>query len=276
MRGLTDPATYIPEIIGFIIVLAFILRSISSEEPHKHLTDEVVGLFEDFSEHYSHRYDLKNTAIIKFIRKHGKDNQNVLEVGGNNGSVLDNIFKYTPIKRGYNLELTTIFSKYQVNKDIIFINGSALNLPFKDNTFDFVVIRHLLHHLVGRSRSASKENAHRAVDELIRVTKSGGYVIIEEEYNKYNIFGTLTFYILLAMSRIKMSSEYFSIHKNLIVSFLTIKEIKSLLGRENIKIVEEGITKWNPSRKFKITILMSKLGSVFWAGLKGGDEKLIR
>lgn len=82
MRGLTDPATYIPEIIGFIIVLAFILRSISSEEPHKHLTDEVVGLFEDFSEHYSHRYDLKNTPIIKFIRKHGKDNQNVLEVGG--------------------------------------------------------------------------------------------------------------------------------------------------------------------------------------------------
>lgn len=233
----------------------------------KQLTKEVSSLFEDNLE-YQNRYDLKNDFIIKFIKKYGKINQNVLDVGGINGNVLDNIFKYTPIKKGYNLELVRQFSKYQVNEDIIFINGSALNLPFKDNSFDFVVISALLHHLVGSGIRESKKNIQKAVDELLRVTRNGGYVVIEDIWNKYKIFSALIFYILLILSKFSLKIKYFSIHKHLIVLFLTIKEIRSLFDKENVKIIEEKIIKHNQPLKFKVTILLSKMGNIHLAVLK--------
>jgi|GEM_PF-1803718 len=249
-----------------------IFEYISINKSHKQLTNEVTGLFEDFLEYYTHTYDFEDNSIIKFIKNRGGIHQKVLEVGGNNGNVIDNIFKYTPIEEGYNLELTPIFSKYQVNDNIVFINGSALNLPFKDGSFDVVVIRLLLHHLVGSSITGSITNAQRVVDELIRVTRNGGYILIEDIYNKYKIYSSITFYILLILSKLNLSSRFFLIHKNLIVLFLTIKEIRSLLNKENVEIVEEEIREPHQPLKFKVTVLLSKTGRIFLAGLKGDDK----
>jgi SAM-dependent methyltransferase len=59
-------------------------------------------------------------------------------------------------------------------------NGSALNLPFSDASFDGVIMVMLIHHLVGNSISACWENAGRAVDEAFRVLKPSGKLIVME------------------------------------------------------------------------------------------------
>lgn len=59
-------------------------------------------------------------------------------------------------------------------------NGSALDLPFSDASFDGVIMVMLIHHLIGTSVEQSWENATRAVDEAFRVLKPSGKLIVVE------------------------------------------------------------------------------------------------
>jgi len=125
--------------------------------------------------------------------------------------MLDFIASETDIKHLYNCEIVPEVYKKQVNKDINLIGGNALNLPFKSNSFDYVIIKNLLHHLVGRTGRESKDNARRAIKELKRVIKDGGYIIILEQYNRHEFF------------------KSFGLGKYVIVSFLTPNEIRKFL-----------------------------------------------
>lgn len=59
-------------------------------------------------------------------------------------------------------------------------NGTALNLHEPDASFDGVIMSMLIHHLVGKTLSESKDNISRAVAEAFRVLKPGGrFVLIE-------------------------------------------------------------------------------------------------
>jgi SAM-dependent methyltransferase len=59
-------------------------------------------------------------------------------------------------------------------------NGSALDLPEPDASFDGVLMSMLIHHLVGKSVSESLANTSRALAEAWRVLKPGGKLIISE------------------------------------------------------------------------------------------------
>lgn len=63
-----------------------------------------------------------------------------------------------------------------------FVEGNALHLPFKDDSFDHVVSIRFLHLL-------SKEDEQRALDEMVRVLKPGGSLVIE--YNNALYGGVL-------------------------------------------------------------------------------------
>ena len=97
---------------------------------------------------------------------------------GGSGAFLDLVLENTGIKETYNMELVYDAYKKQVNGGICLMGGNALDLPFKDRSFEWVVIKNLLHHLVGRTRKESKAFAKRAVEELIRVAKDGGLIVL--------------------------------------------------------------------------------------------------
>jgi ubiquinone/menaquinone biosynthesis C-methylase UbiE len=59
-------------------------------------------------------------------------------------------------------------------------NGSALDLPEPDGSFDGVLVSMLLHHLIGKSVAESKKNVSRAIAEACRVLKPGGKLVIVE------------------------------------------------------------------------------------------------
>ena len=59
----------------------------------------------------------------------------------------------------------------ELHSNIKFLTGNALELPFENNSFDFVFCRYLLHHI---------PNAFTALEEMKRVCKTGGIVFAQE------------------------------------------------------------------------------------------------
>ena len=181
--------------------------------------------------------------------------------------MLDLIASETDIKHLYNCEIVPEVYKKQVNKDINLIGGNALNLPFKSNSFDYVIIKNLLHHLVGRTRRESKDNARRAVKELKRVTKDGGHIIILDQYNRHEFFSSIIFYLTLFFSILGISFKSFGLGKNVIVSFLTPDGIRKFLTRAgDVEIVFDRENRLDVSKKLKYTLLMSDIGRLLIIG----------
>jgi hypothetical protein len=121
-----------------------------------------------------------------------------------------------------------------------------------------VIIKNLLHHLVGKTRGESKKFAEMAVRELARVAKDGGYIIV--------------FYLTLLFSILGVSFRRFGLGKNVIVSFLTPTEIDEILNRYvNVVLTQE--TSLKVPKIWKYTVLMSRVGRKLVIGIKI-DKKL--
>ena len=187
--------------------------------------------------------------------------------GGGSGAFLDLVLENTSIKEAYNMELVYEAYKKQVNGGICLMGGNALDIPFKDCSFEWVVIKNLLHHLVGKTRRESKMFARRAIEELTRVVKDGGYIIVLDQYNRYKFFSSAVFYLTLFFSVFGISFKSFGWGKNVIVSFLTPDEIRNLLtGTGNVEIVLNRENRLNVSKKWKYTLLMSDIGRLVVIG----------
>ena len=209
----------------------------------------------------------EDPIMIDFIRSHASSEDRILEVGGGSGAFLDLVLENTSIKEAYNVELVHETYRKQVNGDIYLIGGNALDLPFTDCSFDWVVIKNLLHHLVGRTRGESKANAKHAIEELIRVAKDGGYIIILDQYNKHRVFSSVIFYLTLFFSVFGISFKSFGWGKNVIVSFLTPYETRGLLtGAGDVEIVLNRENRLDVPRKWKYTLLMSDIGRLVVIG----------
>ena len=209
----------------------------------------------------------EDPIMLDFIRSHASSEDKILEVGGGSGAFLDLVLENTSIKETYNMELVYEAYKKQVNEGICLIGGNALDLPFKDCSFEWVVIKNVLHHLVGKTRRESKAYARRAVEELTRVTKDGGYVIILDQYNRYRFFSSVVFYLTLFFSVFSIGFKSFGWGKNVIVSFLTPDEIRNLLmGTGNVEIILSRENRLNVSKKWKYTLLMSDIGRLVVIG----------
>jgi len=212
-------------------------------------------------------HDKEDPIMIDFIRSHASSEDKILEVGGGSGAFLDLVLENTSILETYNMELVYDTYRKQVNGGICLIGGNALDLPFGDRSFEWVVVKNLLHHLVGRTRRESKAYAKRAVEELMRVVKDGGYVIILEQYNRHRLFSSVIFYLTLFFSVFGIGFKSFGWGKNVIVSFLSPDEIRNLLRESGkVEMVLSRENRLDVSRKLKYTLLMSDIGRLLVIG----------
>jgi ubiquinone/menaquinone biosynthesis C-methylase UbiE len=239
----------------------------------KFLQKKVVNHFSEAANDYAGRKGIVHSdhdpVILNFICSNCSPESNILEVGGGSGYFLDMVSQSMLVKALYNCELAFRVYKKQVNDNIRLIGGSALALPFKDDVFDCVVIKNLLHHLVGRSRRESKENSWQAISELCRVTRNKGHVVILEQYNEHDIFASAVFYITLILSLIGVVFKPLGLRKNVIVSFLTAAELKGMLvNQKNFKvdIVIEKANRVKVPSRYKLTFVMSNIGRILLIG----------
>ena len=235
----------------------------------KNISNKVSSHFSAFSEPYSRIRDRYESAAVQFIIKDSmhknKDEIAVCDIGGGNGNLLSNIKKYANIKDLYNIEFTRSYFYNLSSDDIKPINGSISKLPIQDNSFDYVIVEDVLHHLIGNTRAHSKQNVVDALSEMQRVVKNGGYIIIDEEYNKYKIFSAALFHITKVLSKSSMQFKYFYIHKDVIVSFLSPLELTDMLiNIDTIKIIDVNQERWDMKLRYKLTLLMSNVGKIIF------------
>jgi ubiquinone/menaquinone biosynthesis C-methylase UbiE len=199
--------------------------------------------------------------IIDFIKSKAKVSDNALEIGGGSGAFLDLIMERMGISNAYNLEFVTDPYRLQVNPLTTLIKGTAVSVPFKSECFDWVIMKNLLHHLIGDTRKASKENVKKAIEEGARVLKKNGHFVILEEYNQHDFFGSIVFYLTLLLSRLNMRIRPFGWERNVIVSFMTPEEILSMTNRIiDCETIIYYRTPIDVPLRFKISILMSRIG----------------
>ena len=85
------------------------------------------------------------------------------------------------------VRIKELFRQENLSKVIVVVRGDAENLPFRDDIFDAVLCKAVLHHL---------HNPIRAVSEMHRVVKRHGKVAAIDEPNALNPFWHITKFII--------------------------------------------------------------------------------
>ena len=72
----------------------------------------------------------------------------------------------------YGCDFSKALVKICLKKDLNVIIGDILNIPYKDNFFDYTLCIAVIHHL------STEEKRNKSIQELIRITKPGGKIMI--------------------------------------------------------------------------------------------------
>lgn len=197
-----------------------------------------------------------------------ENNLTICDIGGASGRFLKELL----LKSNYKLltHILDVDNYYQdkVDKNIKFINSSILNCGIEDNSFDIVVFRHFLHHLVSNNIKNTLRIQKYALNEIFRITKNEGHIIFIEQVNEVPLFSRIVYYLSKITNKFKINFKSFDAGK-VIVYFLSQKTIRKMLlemkKSYNLEIEKEEFIHWfKHPLKWKFTILMSKIGSVFY------------
>ncbi len=117
----------------------------------------------------------------------GKEDDKILEVGCGEAANLVNLESMGRKHRWYGMDISLEKIKFCESHNIgDFLCADVINLPFRDNSFEIVFARDLLHHVDSR-----RENV---IKEMIRVCRQKGKVILIEANGRnfiYKVFSII-------------------------------------------------------------------------------------
>lgn len=214
----------------------------------------VEKLFKEQIKHYSKKGQYEKSPLSQLVLKrlHSKEFRKtvtICEFGGGAGELLNEIQKIFPKVILTNVEIVNDYKRYLVSKKIKFILGSVLNSKFKNNSFDLIIMRDVLHHLVGRNYKETLQNQTLALKELKRLVRPGGVIFIEELINESEIAARIIYYLSWFNTKIGVHIPSLFISKNVIVAYLSSNKLLNVcdqvFGRKNIEKQELGVeVKW--------------------------------
>lgn len=187
--------------------------------------------------------------VQSFLESNSIKNKSVLEIGCGYGSLSVYLSKLGGKVTGVDISSEAIkISKKNAmlfNQKIKYLESNAINLPFKDNSFDLVVCCDTLEHI---------PDYNKAIDEIIRVSKSSGKIIITTP-NLFNPKGI--YYKLNTNQPFENNFTYFSIINRLKKKDLGILSIESreFFGDKSQKLRRiENLIKKTPLRVFGLRV----------------------
>ena len=173
--------------------------------------------------------------LARYLSKTKSDGPvRILDIGGSNGSFLKKILDAVeyPIE-ACNLELVAEYEAHSCDKRIRFVNGSIFDTCLESDSFDCVVCRYGLHHFVGRSFRETRNRQGYAAREMVRVLKSGGILVFEEEIMPAAYLARAIYSLsrICSVLGIRMGEL---IRPGLIVCFFTDSELLNLVGEKGV------------------------------------------
>lgn len=143
---------------------------------------------------------------VEFIRAHAQPGASLIDLGCGTGNTLAYLHDQTPIGDVAGLDVSARcleIARQRASCETYL--GSIFDrsiVPAIGRTFDFVVVAAVLHHLIGRTRSASRAYARTAVGNALALLPPGGHLIVLEPifYPSWAMNGL--FYLKKGVSRI--------------------------------------------------------------------------
>lgn len=228
--------------------------------------------FEEQLHIYTRPSLIPKSPALPFFVEWVKKNENklrfplkVCEFGGGGGLLLDKLRQRLGEKLIlYNAELVERYRPFQT-LGVNFVHTSILDSRLESDCFDVVIIRHVLHHLVGKSLRQTQINQQRAVSELFRVTKPGGLIFIEEVVNNSFIACAIIYYLSKLAAKMKLRLDYFQVTPYTVVRFLTQKQFIALCGQcaPLTNWLTNEYERWKLPLCWKLTLLVNDTGVAF-------------
>lgn len=186
----------------------------------------VEKLFKEQIAQYSHEDRVKDSyalpLVLNWIKKKKFDRKvEICEFGGGAGQLLNEIGKSYPNVDLINVDIIDEYKRFMVSKKIKYVVSSVLDSKFPNNSFDIILMRDVLHHLVGKNLKETTENQKHALTELKRLIRPGGAIFIEELTDSSEIVCSLLYFLTILNSRIGLRFLSFYVNPNAIVYFFT-------------------------------------------------------
>lgn len=167
-----------------------------------------------------------------------------------------------------NAELVEAFAQRQAHPSIRFVPTSILDPEFPAATFDVVIARHVLHHLVADTLMATRANQARALAELARITRPGGLVLLEEHVNPSALSCRLLYHASRAATRIGLRIPAFEVTPYTVVAFLTPGQLTGLADKTPGGVLRTLAEEFLPVPmpiQWRLTLLRRNSGNQFLA-----------
>lgn len=120
----------------------------------------------------------KILTIIKDFSKNSLDKCKCLEVGCSTGVNTNYLAEFVAEFYGIDIDAQAVkYGSLQRMKNVGFIVGDAMRLPYRDNIFDIIVCNHVYEHV---------PDSTKLMQEIFRVLKPGGFCYFAAG-NKYSI-----------------------------------------------------------------------------------------
>ena len=166
----------------------------------------------------------------KFINSLPK-NSKCLEIGCGNGKNM----LYCKDLDWTGVEICKGFRDICIKRGLNVIDGNAIDLPFEDNSFDVVISIAVIHHL------STEQRRKKAIQEMFRVLKPGGRMLIEvwsikqleKSTHKFSKQENMVPWKLISNSATEIHNRYYHVFvenelKDLIVSVANTTTIKNM------------------------------------------------
>lgn len=165
-----------------------------------------------YAKHYSKIYQ---QSISRFMISLINQNGLILDSGCGTG----NIIELLPKRNVIGIDISKGMLIKAIKRMDFVVNADCQKLPFKDDVFNTILCKGLLHHL---------SNPEKAISEMYRVLKKNGEIVIAET--------NLSFISYIPRRLIKKSGHFSSAHKNflkkeiinIIIKKFHIEEVKHL------------------------------------------------
>lgn len=192
----------------------------------------------------------------------------ICEFGGGGGVLLKRLEEQLPPPLTLvNAELVAGYRQRQASPAIAFHQVSVLDSGFADRAFDIVIMRNVLHHLIGATLTQTRQNQSHALGELLRVTRPGGLVLIQEQVNARGWAAALLFHLSRAATRLRLTLPAFEVTPHTVVAYLTPAGLRDLCARHvpPAAWLADIYRRRQVGLRWRLTLLMANNGDAFIA-----------
>lgn len=190
--------------------------------------------FDKWTPHYDIGTNFAET--LAFLRDASPDAE-LLDVGCGDGTTLEFIKQVTPIEHLFGMDIAANFlAEVRAKTGCSTIQGSILDestIAEYAERFDFVVLRAVLHHLVGKTRRSSLAFARLCLENTLRLLRPGGHLIIAEPTYSPRMVNFTAFWIKQVVGsftsdRVQLRAPWLNIAQP-VVSYYTPSEVETMV-----------------------------------------------